>query len=52
MNFSPIEKVDIRKAFNVNGYVLNFSDATFAAFNIKSVNIDIQKNMVAQSVNP
>lgn len=43
MNFSPIEIVDIRKAFNVNGYVLNFSDETFAAFNMKSVNIDIQK---------
>lgn len=43
MNFSPIEIVDIRKAFNVNGYVLNFSDATFATFNMESVNIDIQK---------
>lgn len=52
MNFSPIEIAYIKDAFNVGGYVLDFNDATFAAFNMKSVNIDIQKNMVAQNVYP
>jgi len=43
MNFTPTELIYIQNAFNDGGYVLDFNDATFSRFTIKTVGIDIQK---------
>ena len=39
----PIDQEILSAAFNSNGYVLNFTDATFANFTIKSIGISVQE---------
>ncbi|MDZ4352728.1 MAG: abortive infection family protein [Arthrobacter sp.] len=41
-NLSPAEKATIKTAFNKQGYVLDFSDASFARFTVDSIGYDIK----------
>lgn len=41
-NLSPAEKATIKTAFNKQGWVLDFSNASFARFTVDSIGYDIQ----------
>lgn len=41
-NLSPAEKATIKTAFNRQGYVLDFSNVSFAQFTVDSIGYDIQ----------